>query len=82
MTCSTRAAPRERINSSSRSAKQGIEAESLHVGAHQIGAEAGPLQTALEVALLCDVIQACQSDVKALRAELTEEAADVGRAAH
>jgi hypothetical protein len=53
-----------------------IEAECLHIGPSEIGAESGPLETALEVALLCGVTEARQSDVKSVRAEPIEEASD------
>jgi hypothetical protein len=39
----------------------------------------GPLETALEVALLCGVTEARQFDVKPLRAEQIQEASDVLR---
>jgi hypothetical protein len=53
-----------------------VETESLHIGASEVGAEAGPLETALEVALLCGVTEACQSDVQSPRAEQVQEASD------
>jgi len=56
-----------------------VETESFHIGASEVGAEAGPLETALEVALLCGVTEARQSDVKPLRAEQIQEASDVLR---
>src|SRR2546422_3418971 len=56
-----------------------VETESLHIGASEVGAEAGPFETALEVALLCGVIEARQSGVKPLRAEPIQEASDVLR---
>jgi len=59
-----------------------VEAESFHVGASKVGAEAGPLETAPEVALLCGVTQARQSEVRPLRTEPLQEACDVLRAPH
>src|SRR5439155_25487286 len=56
-----------------------VETESLHIGASEVGAEAGPFETALEVALLCGVIEARQSDVKSQRAQQIQEASDVLR---
>ena len=59
-----------------------IEAESLHVGSSEVGAEAGPLEAALEVALLSGVAETGKPDVEPARAEPVEEAADRLRAAH
>jgi hypothetical protein len=56
-----------------------VETEWFHIGPSEVGAEAGSLETALEVALLCGVIEARQSDVKSLRAEQIQEASDVLR---
>src|SRR6266540_2004906 len=56
-----------------------VETESFHVGASEVGAEAGPFEAALEVALLCGVTEARQSDVKPVRAEQIQEASDVLR---
>ena len=56
-----------------------VETECLHVGAGEVGAEAGPLETALEGALLSGVAKARQSDVKPLRAEQIQEPSDGGR---
>jgi hypothetical protein len=53
-----------------------VETESFHVGASEVGAEAGPLETALEVAFLCGVTEACQPNVKPLRAEQLQDASD------
>ena len=53
-----------------------VETESFHVGASEIGAEAGPLETAPEVALLCGVTEAREPDVKPPRAEQLEEGSD------
>jgi hypothetical protein len=59
-----------------------VETESLHIGASEVGAEAGPLQTAPELALLCGVTEARQPDVQSLRAEQIQEASDRLRAPH
>ncbi len=56
-----------------------IETDPLHIGASEVGAEAGPLETALEVALLCGVTEARQPDVKPMRAEQIQEPSDVLR---
>lgn len=58
------------------------EAESLHAGAREVGAETGPFETALEVALLCRVTEARQSDVGPPTAEPIQEAPDVLRPSH
>ncbi len=50
-----------------------VEAESCHVGASEVGAEAGPLETAPEVALLCGVTETRHPEVKPLRAEQIQE---------
>src|SRR6266496_3674341 len=50
-----------------------VETKSFHIGASEVGAEAGPLETALELALLRGVTQTCQSDVEPLRAEQIQE---------
>jgi len=50
-----------------------VETESFHVGASEVGAEAGPLETAPKVALLCSVTETRQPDVKPLRAEQSQE---------
>src|SRR5260370_41155786 len=59
-----------------------VETESFHVGACEIGAETFPLQPTLEVALLCGVTEAGESNVQAPRAESLEEAPDVFRTSH
>jgi hypothetical protein len=59
-----------------------VETESFHVGAGEVGTEAGPLESALEVDLLCGVTEARQCDVKPLRAEQIQEASDVLRTPH
>ena len=56
-----------------------VETESFHIGASEVGAEAGPLETASKVPLLCDVTEASQSDVQPLGPVLFEEASDVLR---
>ena len=56
-----------------------VETESFKIGASEVGAEAGPLEAALEVALLCSVVEARESGVKPLRAEPIQEASDVLR---
>jgi hypothetical protein len=53
-----------------------VETESFHTGASEVGAEAGPLETALELALLGGVAQTSQPDVEPLRAEQIQEAAN------
>jgi hypothetical protein len=57
-----------------------VETEPFHIGASEVGAEPGPLETAPEVALLSGVTEARQSDVKPLRAEQIQEASDGLRA--
>ena len=59
-----------------------IEAESLHVGSSEVGAEAGPLEAALEVVLLSGVAETGKPDVEPARAEPVEEAADRLRTSH
>jgi hypothetical protein len=59
-----------------------VETEPFHIGATEVGAEAGPLETAPEVALLSGVTEARQPDVKPARAEPIQEASDVPRTAH
>jgi hypothetical protein len=44
-----------------------VETERFHIGASEVGAEAGPLETAPEVAFLSGVTQARQSEIKPLR---------------
>jgi hypothetical protein len=55
------------------------ETESLHICTSEVGAEAGPFEPALEVALLRGVTKSRQSEVKPLRAEPIQEASDVRR---
>ena len=57
-----------------------VEPESLHVGASELGAEAGALERAPERVLLTRVAQAGQPDVRTPWAELPQEAADGRRA--
>jgi hypothetical protein len=59
-----------------------VETEPFHVAASEVGPEAGPLETALEVALLCGVAEARQFDVETPWAEPIQEASDVLRACH
>ena len=59
-----------------------VEPECLHLGATEVGTEAGPLQTAPEVALLAGVTQARQSEVQPPRTEQLQEAPDVPGTAH
>src|SRR5712691_243671 len=59
-----------------------VETEPFHIGPSEVGAEAGPLETAPEVDLLCGVTEARQSDIKPLRAEQIQEASDVRRTSH
>ncbi len=59
-----------------------VETKSFHIGASEVGAEAGPLETALEVALLCGITEARQSDVEPLRAEQIQESSNVLRTPH
>jgi hypothetical protein len=53
-----------------------VETESFHLGASEVGAKPGPLETAPEVALLAGVAEARQSDVEPLGAEQSQEASD------
>jgi hypothetical protein len=53
-----------------------VEPQPFHTRASQVGAEAGALETPLEVALLCGVVKTRQPDVTPLRAEQIEEASD------
>ncbi len=59
-----------------------VETERLHAGPSEVGTEAGPLEAASEVALLCGVTEAGQSDAGPARAESIQEAPDVRRAPH
>jgi hypothetical protein len=51
-----------------------VKTQSFHPGAGEVGAKARPLETPLEVALLCSVTETRQPDVKAVRAEQIQEA--------
>ena len=53
-----------------------VETQPLHLGASEVGAEAGPLETAPEVALLCGVVETRQPDVEPLRPEPLQELSD------
>jgi hypothetical protein len=59
-----------------------VEPEGFHVGATEVGAEPGPLQTAPEVALLTGVSQARQSEVQPPRTEQLQGASEVPGTAH
>ena len=59
-----------------------IEPEGFHVGATEVEAEAGPLQSTPEVALLAGVTQARQAEVQAPRTEALQEVSDVAGTAH
>jgi hypothetical protein len=50
-----------------------IETQPFHLRAGEVRAEAGPLETAPEVALLCGVVETRKSDVESLRAEPFQE---------
>src|SRR5688500_7365213 len=53
-----------------------VETESFHIGASEVGAEAGPLQTAPEVVLLCGVTETGQPQVQPPRAEPLQKSSD------
>jgi hypothetical protein len=53
-----------------------IETEAFHIGATEVGAEAGALETAPEVALLGGVTETSQLDVEPPRAEEVQESSD------
>jgi len=53
-----------------------IEPERFHIGARQMGAQAGPLQSTPEVAFLSGIAESCQPDVEPLGAEEIQEASD------
>jgi hypothetical protein len=59
-----------------------VETESFRIGASEARAETGPLETALEIALLGGVTEARKSDVKPVGAEYVQEASDVSRTAN
>ena len=50
-----------------------VETQPFHIDSRKVGAEAGPLKTAPEGALLCGVIETRQPDVEPLRAEHIQE---------
>jgi hypothetical protein len=50
-----------------------VETQPFHIDARKVGAEAGPLKSAPEGALLCGVIETRQPDVAPLRAEQIQE---------
>ncbi len=58
-----------------------VEPEPLHIGASEVGAEAGAFETAPELALLCGVTEARKSDVESLWPEQIQEAFDCLRTA-
>jgi hypothetical protein len=53
-----------------------VEPQPFHVRASEVGAEAGPFETAPELALLADVAETCQPQVEPLWAEPIQEPAD------
>jgi len=59
-----------------------VETQSFHIRTSEVRAEAGPLETAPEVALLCNITEARQPGVEPLRAEQIQEASDSLRAPH
>src|SRR5215471_62744 len=59
-----------------------VEAQPLHVGAGERGAEAGLLQAAAEVALLSGVAEARQPEIGRGRAQATQVVPDVRGASH
>ena len=59
-----------------------IETERFHIGAREMGAQAGPLQSAPEVALLSGIAESCQPDVEPLGAEEIQGASDALRTSH
>jgi len=56
-----------------------VKTESFHIGATEIGAETGSLETTPEGALLSGVAEARQSDVETRRPEDLQEGSDVRR---
>jgi len=58
-----------------------IETQPFHVGAREVGAETGPLETAPKVALLAGVTETREPHVKSLRAVVIEKAFDCLRTA-
>jgi len=59
-----------------------VEPEALHRGPREVGAKAGSLETTPEVTLLRGVAEPSNFQVKPLRTEPIEEAADVRRTPH
>src|SRR5919106_709962 len=59
-----------------------VETESFHIGASEVGSEAGALESTPELILLSGVAEACQPGVAPLRAENVQEASDVVRTTH
>jgi hypothetical protein len=59
-----------------------VEPESLHVGAAEVGAKPGPLETAPEFVLLLDVAEPGEPEVLPPRAVPLQEASDGLRASH
>jgi hypothetical protein len=56
-----------------------VEPECLHVGPSEVGAMAGPLESAPKVALLAGVAEAREPDIQPLRAVEAQEASNVRR---
>ena len=59
-----------------------VEPELFHGGSSEVGAEAGTLESATEVALLAGVTEARQPDPQPARAETLQEASDGLRTPH
>jgi len=53
-----------------------VEAQPLHVGTSEAGAESGPIEAAPELSLLCVVVETCHPDVMPLRPVQLEELSD------
>ena len=53
-----------------------VETECFQIGASEVGPEAGPLECALEVALLSGITEARQADVQPLGAEQIQKPSD------
>jgi hypothetical protein len=53
-----------------------VETPPFHIDAGEVGAEAGPLETAPEFGLFCHITETRQRDVKPLRAEQIQEPSD------
>jgi hypothetical protein len=53
-----------------------VKTEPFQVGASEVGTETGPLESALEVPLLCGVTETRQPDVEPMRAVQIQEASD------